>query len=194
MKLGERLFAVGLLATSLGVACTGGVAPVLVGGPGPTDGEKKEGLPPGGGAQGQPQTSAQGSGSGSSGNGATASGNGATSGQGTTTSTSSGPPVTSSSSSGGGCTAGTQHCNHCVTAFDCGLPQQNTTLTCTSLELYTSLFACMCGSDGKGGKCGGACSKTCTQTGTDSSGCQGCLGGALTGTCSSEYKTCSADT
>ncbi len=96
---------------------------------------------------------------------------------------------------------GTKHCASCVTAFDCGVASTNTTLAgnCngmgkSSYDLYGTLYDCLCGADGKTGSCGGKCSKTCTGTGMDDASCQGCVGGAATGTCSSAYSACKKDT
>jgi hypothetical protein len=96
---------------------------------------------------------------------------------------------------------GTEKCNDCVTKFDCGPANTNTTLfACnmspsgkSSLDLYTDMYDCLCGSDGKSGKCGNLCSKTCLGTGMDAGTCMTCLGGALTGTCSAQYTACKAD-
>jgi hypothetical protein len=193
MKSAERFFAIGLLGTVIGVACTGGVMPVQVGGPGPGDGEPKEGGAPQGATSAQPQTSA--AGTGSSGSGKTSANSGSTStGSTSTSSTASGPPNTTTSASG--CMEqGTKHCSACLVPGLCGDPADNTTLLkCNSVSgssshtLYANLWDCICN-----GSCGEVCQKSCFGSGTDSSSCQSCLSSQVTSSCSTDYTKCSGD-
>jgi hypothetical protein len=190
MKLSERFFAVGLLTTALGVACTGGVMPVQVGGPGPTDSEPDEGKAPAAGKAGTEQTSAQTSGSGP-----------------TTTTTAQGPTSTGSnttssvsSTGSGGCTenAACSKCASCLqSASLCGSESAASTKVCkcnaaaapagkSSLDLYVALGQCVCPA------CGSVCAKTCTGSGTDQSTCVQCLNSQVTSQCMSQLAACQA--
>jgi hypothetical protein len=94
---------------------------------------------------------------------------------------------------------GFEHCNGCVTAFDCGTPSSNKSLlVCdgppSSHDLFVALYDCICGQDEISGACGPVCGKTCTAKGNDTAACQQCLGAALTGPkCGAQYQKCAVD-
>ncbi len=93
-----------------------------------------------------------------------------------------------------------QHCKGCTTG--CGTPQSAQVNLCnynngggtsSSFGLYKTYFDCLCGTDGKSGKCGSVCPKTCVKQGTDQASCMTCLSGAVSGSCFSAYSACNKD-
>ncbi len=125
-----------------------------------------------------------------SGNGATAGSGGSGTGGGATGST--------VASTGSGCMnmAGCKKCDACKNG-GCGVPDNATVCECgvgmakSSLTSYTEYFDCLCGADGKGGKCGSVCSHTCSKQGTDQASCMMCLASAVSGACNAQYTACS---
>jgi hypothetical protein len=98
-----------------------------------------------------------------------------------------------------------QHCKHCASCLmgpSCGRPGQLTETVChcnkgpqsmTSEQLWTAAYSCVCGADGKSGKCGAACPKSCRDTGMDAPFCKECFGEAIGSICKAQLKACLDD-